>query len=769
MCGIATFMHDLMQAVATACPKTEYFACAMNDQLITYDYPDDVRLEIEEADLASYHSAARYLNTHQVDLLCIQHEFGIFGGPAGKHLLTLLDDLTMPVVTTFHTVLQNPNADQRAVTTALIERSSRVVVMAQKGLQILQETYQIDPKKVDIIPHGIPHIPFITSEHFKQPFGVSGRPVLLTFGLLTPGKGIEYAIRALPQIAQQHPDVVYLILGATHPNLVAHEGEVYRESLEKLVAELGVQDNVKFFNQFVSDGELQTFIGATDIYITPYLNEAQITSGTLADVFGSGKAVVSTPYWHAQELLANDHGTLVPFRDPDAIAAAVLRYLGNPTLFQSTREKAYQLGRQMVWPVVARSYLATFAEAFANRGHSRPAFPATAPNPQPVVMDTPNLRLDHIERMTSDVGIYQHAIHSVPNYHEGYCTDDNARALILCVTLENNDQAIAQSVSRLFPIYLAFLAAAWNKDLNRFRNFMTHTHEWTEAVGSEDSQGRAIWALGVGMAGAPLEGYRRLCETLFEAAVSVAPDFASPRAWAFALLGIDAALSVRKTDPRLLELAQSLTQKLLQRWKDASTDTWQWFEENVTYENARLCQALIQIGPKIQNEAAIGLGLRSLKWLTEVQKSPSGHFRPIGSNGFYSKGGTPAVFDQQPVEAQASISACLAAFTLTQDEQWRSEAQLILSWFLGHNDLNTPLYDPTTGGCSDGLHAIGVSLNQGAESTLALHLSLAEINHLDVVSVHKKEPCNESPSPESPKNRVTPTNRAGHFAIFCTQ
>ena len=496
LCGIATFTHDLCEAVAVAAPASQCFAGAVNDRIEGYDYPPRVRFELDEKDLDSYRRAADFLNFNNADVLCVQHEFGIYGGPAGSHLLALLKEVRMPVVTTLHTVLREPNADQRKVMEGLIRRSDRLVVMARKGTEILRETYGVSDTKVDIIPHGIPDMPFIDSSFYKAQFGVEGRMVLLTFGLIGPGKGIEYAIEALPEIMKRHPNVVYLVLGATHPHLVAREGESYRLGLERLAEDRGVKEHVIFYNRFVSLDDLKEFIGATDIYLTPYLNETQITSGTLAYVFGAGKAVVSTPYWHAQELLADGRGILVPFRDPYAIAEGVRAFLDDPARLQETREKAYQAGREMIWPAVAQRYIESFQRARTERRAApRSAFAGWTLASRPY--NLPPLRLDHIVRMSDGTGIIQHATFNVPNFNEGYCTDDNARAFILCNLLDElGGRRPSENLDRLATSYLAFLSAAMNRETGRFRNFMSHGRQWLEDAGSEDSHARALWAAG---------------------------------------------------------------------------------------------------------------------------------------------------------------------------------------------------------------------------------------------------------------------------------
>lgn len=739
LCGIATFTQDLCDAVAAAAPQADCQVAAVNDRPEGYDYVPRVRIELFEKELDSYRRAADYLNFNNAEVLCVQHEFGIYGGPAGSHLLALLKEVRMPVVTTLHTVLREPNEVQRKVMDELARRSDRLVVMAHKGAEFLREIYGVDGGKIDVIPHGIPDVPLLNSDRFKEQFGVAGRQVLLTFGLIGPGKNIEYVIEALPAIVRDHSQVVYLVLGATHPNLLAREGERYRLSLERLAEERGVKEHVIFYNRFVSSGDLKEFIGAADIYITPYSNQAQITSGTLAYVFGAGKAVVSTPYWHAQELLGDDRGVLVPFRDPAAIATAVRGLLDDPARMEQIRRKAHAAGREMIWPAVGKRYVEVFRRARAERKAApRTAFAAWTLAGRPYQL--PPLRLDHIVRMTDDTGIFQHATFNVPNFLEGYCVDDNARAFILCNMLEESgDQVTVGMLDRQTTTYLAFMSAAFDAKLRRFRNFMNFGQEWMENAGSEDSHGRALWAVGCGAGRSRNEGHRRLSAHLFTPALDVVESFSSPRAWAFTLLGIHEYLRHFRPDANLNRMRRLLTDRLITLWQNSATEIWPWFEPAATYDNARLCQALILSGQWIPDPKALAIGLEGLRWLASIQRTPAGHFRPIGSNGFYARDGARADFDQQPVEAQAMVSACLEAFRATQDPVWSREAQRAFEWFLGRNDLNTPLYDSATGGCSDGLHADRVNENQGAESSLAFHLALAEMtiaSHLNATTLH---------------------------------
>jgi glycosyltransferase involved in cell wall biosynthesis len=687
-----------------------------------------VRFEIAEQDLPSYLRAADFLNLTDVDLVCVQHEFGIFGGPAGSHLLALLRDLRMPIVTTLHTVLREPNAEQRRVMRELIQLSTRLVVMAERGREFLREVYRAPAAKLDLIPHGIPDMPFADPNYFKDEFGVAGKQVLLTFGLLSPNKGIEYSLRALAGIVREFPNVVYIVLGQTHPNLLREEGEAYRLSLERLAKDLGVQKQAVFFNRFVELEELMRFIGAADIYLTPYLTEAQITSGTLAYAFGAGNAVVSTPYWHAAELLAENRGRLVPFRDPDAIAGAVVELLRDEPLRHSMRKNAYRLGRDMVWGRVAHLYAKSFEQARQDLSFvGRKSSPIKTLDEQPGQL--PEWKLDHLFRMSDSTGIFQHASFTVPNFSEGYCTDDNARALVLAVMLRRLEHDSPQITARA-ATFAAFLNHAFDRATRRFHNFMGFDRRWRDEVGSEDCQGHALWALGLCVAQEGQGSFQRLAAELFEQALPVAAEFTSPRAWSFTLIGIDEYLSRFGGDRRASQIRESLTAKLLQRYADAATDDWRWFEDALSYTNARLPHALILSGRCLKDPAMIETGLKALRWLIQVQTSPSGSLRPIGSNGFYRRGQERALFDQQPIEAQVTVSACIEAHHATGERFWVTEARRAFEWFLGRNDLGLALYDPSTGGCRDGLHVDRVSQNQGAESTLAFLLSLAEMQVL---------------------------------------
>ncbi|HWN93551.1 MAG TPA: glycosyltransferase family 4 protein [Methylomirabilota bacterium] len=737
-CGIATFTTDLRCAVAAAFPSIQCPVVPVNDIEEGYDYPAEVRFEIAEQDLPSYLRAADFLNISDVDVVCLEHEFGIFGGPAGSHVLALLRELRMPIVTTLHTVLREPGPEQRRVMRDLIRLSTRLVVMSERGREFLRDVYQAPENKIDLIPHGIPDMPFADPNYFKDEFAVAGKQVLLTFGLLSPNKGIEYALRALPDIIRDFPNVVYIVLGQTHPNLLREEGEHYRLSLERLAKDLGVQKHVVFFNRFVEMEELMRFIGAADIYLTPYLTEAQITSGTLAYAFGAGNAVVSTPYWHATELLAEERGKLVPFRDAGAIATAVVELLRDETRRHSMRKNAYKLGRDMVWSRVAQLYAKSFEQA--RRDHS---FVGTKSSPIKTLDEQPGqlpeLKLDHLFRMSDSTGIFQHASFTVPNFAEGYCTDDNARALVLALMLKRLGHGSSPISARAIT-YAAFLNHAFDRERGRFHNFMSFDRRWLDEVGSEDCQGQSLWALGLCVAQAGQGSFQMLAAQLFEQALPAAAEFTSPRAWAFTLVGIDEYLRRLSGDRRVTQFRELLTAKLVQRYSDAATEEWHWFEDTVSYANAKLPHAMILSGRSMNSSSMLELGLKTLRWLVRIQTSEGGSFRPIGTNGFYPRGQRRALFDQQPIEAQATVSACIEAYLATNDASWIGEARRAFEWFLGRNDLGLALYDSTTGGCRDGLHMDRLSQNQGAESTLAFLLALTEMQALQNSLMSFKEP-----------------------------
>jgi len=738
-CGIATFTTDLCAAISAEYGTARLLALPVNDTEQGYDYPERVRWSLAQDDVKSYQDAAEFLNFNNIDMVCLQHEYGIFGGPAGSHILHLLRGLKMPVVTTLHTVLREPNPDQLMVMEEIAELSDRLIVMSQLSSQFLQEIFKVPGSKIDMVPHGVPDLPFLDPNFYKDRFGVEGKAVLLTFGLLSPNKGIENVIQALPQILSKHKNVAYIVAGATHPHILRREGDKYRASLQALAKEVGVESQVIFHDRFVSPEEMAEFIGAADIYITPYRYEAQVVSGTLAYALGAGKAIISTPYWHAIELLDDRRGALVPFQNPAAIANKTIELLNTPAIRHAMRKRAYVFARDMVWKRVAQGYMESFTRVRSDRMESpRVQFSARATK---TLDQLPELNLNHVNTLTDDTGMLQHAIFTIPNRAEGYTTDDNARGLIFTVLLaqfgngNGNDKDRFGQANSAAPDfsrrYLSFLEHAFNPSNGRFRNFLSYDRRWNEPAGSEDCHGRALWSLGTVLGRSGDQGLRSAAGRLFEFSLPAALESYSPRAAAYTLLGIQEYLNSYPGDRDAQKIRSVLSRRLLEMYASIRRPDWQWFEDVVAYGNARLPQAMLVVGSASSDDRMVSCGLEALDWLLKAQHCETNHhFVPIGSQGFYHQGGEKARFDQQPVEAAGAVSACLEAYRITGDGRWRSEAWSAFNWFLGDNDLQLPLYDSATGGCRDGLHPERANQNQGAESTLSFLMAWLEMRSL---------------------------------------
>jgi glycosyltransferase involved in cell wall biosynthesis len=729
-CGIAQFTHDLYKALKLQTPKTDVQIVAVNDTKTGYSYPEEVCFEISEEMREEYERAADYLHVNNIDVVSLQHEFGIYGGSWGSYILPFLKSLRIPVVTTLHTILQDPNIEQREILREIGRASTFVVTMAEKGREMLKDVYDLDAGKIEVIPHGIPDMPFVDPNFYKDQFGVEGKHVILTFGLLSPNKGIEQMIEALPKIIKEVPDTVYIVLGATHPHLIRRDGEAYRLSLTRLVERLGVKDNVIFYNRFVTDVELREFLGAADVYVTPYLNEAQITSGTLSFAFGCGKAVVSTPYWHAVELLADNKGLLVPFRDSQAMAHAIVRLLKNESERHAMRKRAYLMGREMTWAQVGGRYIELFERARKSapkRATTRHFAVRTLANS---TRHLPELKLDHLKRLTDDTGLLQHAKYSIPNRFEGYCTDDNARALVLIEILKELEIR-NEDLTTMESVYAAFLHHAFDSGTRVFRNLYSYDRRWIDEQISADCQGRALWALGTVIGRSEDEELVSWAVEIFNAALPIVLKYPSIRTWAFTARGMYEYVQRFQGDRTIRLAVHKLTDRFMDAFQNESTPGWKWFEDKLTYENARLSEALILLSILTERQSALEIGLESLRWLDDVQRSEQNNFRPVGNRGFYLRGGTPAHYDQQPVEAAAMVSASIAAYIASEDDRWRETAHRCFEWFLGRNDLSIPLYDHRTGGCFDGLMVDRVNRNMGAESILSFLLSLAEIRRME--------------------------------------
>jgi len=716
LCGIATFTADTYDHLRAARADLDIDIYAMRSPT---DQPTDAAasLTIDEAQRDQYLAAAEAINASGANAVWLQHEFGIFGGPAGAYILDLVDRVAAPLIVTLHTVLADPNDEQRMVMERLVARASKLVVMSEYGRATLIDAYRADVDQIVHIEHGTPDRPFVDISPLRETLGLAKRPILSTFGLIGPGKGLEDAIRALPAIAAQYPDILYRIVGATHPNLVAHEGEAYRERLEALAASLGVAGNIAWENRFLDTEELLDQIELCDIYLAPYPNLQQITSGTLAYAVALGRAVVSTPFVHARELLANDVGILLPAPDSEAIAEAVLLLLAVPEERRALQKRAYTRGRRTAWGQIARECANLIDHVAA---------PAAA------VMNARRApSLEGFWAMCDDVGMFQHAIHFVPDRRHGYCIDDNARALMLVHSLpaRAQEQAAHQALA-----FASFIQHGWNEDAGVFRNFMNYGRSWLEERGSEDSNGRTLWALGHAAAYARSPAMRDWAAEWFDRAAPMTEHFKSPRAIAFALLGADDILE-RNPDHRqaraILERGGAFLGAL---WKSARRQGWDWFEAGLAYDNARLAEALFRAGRRLPSLPLEEAGLSALDWLADFQTAPSGHFRPVGSESF-AHAGEALPFDQQPLEAWATIAACATAFASTGAKVWRDHAETAFAWFLGQNDRGVALGDPLSGRCFDGLTPRGVNRNSGAESILAYHLA-----HRTMTNVFWRDP-----------------------------
>ena len=718
-CGLATYTTDTFTALKGRFPNLKIDVYAMDDHPGRYDYPPEVTLSIPDQDRLAYINAARAIADSGVQAIWLQHEYGIFGGAGGEHILALLDRVSLPVMITLHTILEKPSADERRVMEALLRRADKLVVMAERGREILERVYSANSRKIVMIPHGVPDRDFVDPATLKARFGWEGRKIVLTFGLLAPNKGVETMIDALPAIVEQHPDVLYAVLGATHPNLVAHEGEAYRERLKALAEERRVADHVQFLDAFLAHDELIDYLQAADIYATPYINPAQITSGTLSYAVGVGKAVVSTPYVHATEILADGHGVLVDFGDSAAFAREINNLLGSNRNRARLSKRAYERGRTMIWPRLAEVGMAEIAAMVATRPRR---FGGKGVSFKPLVPD-----FAAVERMSDSTGMLQHSIYSVPDRRHGYCIDDNARALMLVSRMPDLPD---EARDKWMTIYASFVQYAWNPEARRFRNFMNFDRTWCEDAGSEDSNGRALWALGVTARDATLRKHRDWAVAMFDLTGSLALELGNARSLAFAMLGAAAIIGAYPGHTLARTILTRFSGELLALLEEARRPEWEWFEIVLAYDNARLPEALIRAGMALKRDDLVKCGLETLDWIIGRQTSPEGRFRAVGTESFGRAYADPLPFDQQPLEAQATIEACEAAFDATGDVRWVAEATRAYRWYLGQNDLDLPLATSQDGGCFDGLMPTGLNRNQGAESILALQLASCTISGL---------------------------------------
>ena len=721
-CGIATFTRDLAAGMRSANDRVRVMAVAVTDPGGQYEYPAEVEYEIRQGTRGDYARAAEVVNYTDVRLVSLQHEYGIFGGDDGAYILDLIENLHVPVIVTLHTVLKSPSESQRTIVQRMAKQGATLVVMSQVAADLLASGYDIQRSTIHIIPHGIPDMKPRDQNLLKSRFGVAGHRMLLTFGLLGPNKGIETVIGALPAAIAVCPDLVYFVVGATHPAVVRRNGEAYRTTLERQAEKLGVRDHIIFRDQFVTTEELCSYLQATDVFISPYLNEAQVTSGALSYAMGAGAAVISTPYWHAQELLADGRGRLVPFADSAALSAAITSVLEAPEELKRVRAVGYEYTRAFTWPRIGADYLG-LGERLIEAGPRRSVGTVgTARVEPPRASSLPELRLDHLLRLTDDTGIIQHATFSVPARRSGYCVDDNARALI--VALRADRVTPSAETKRLVSTYLGFLHWAQASD-GGFRNFMTYSRIFEPQRASDDCQGRALWALGTTMQFASDEGQARLAREMFERGLPRAMEL-GPRGTALTMLGLSAFLAADPIAGAPAEMLRALSRRLCGRYRGEATAEWHWFEPTMTYDNALLPLALFRAFMLTGDKDSLAVAKESLEFI-ETTCFRDGQLCLIGNAGWHSRQGSRPVADEQPIDAVALVLAFRGAYLATGDHRHLRRMRESFAWFLGVNRLGVTAYDSSTAGCRDGLGTTAPNLNQGAESTICFLLALLEM------------------------------------------
>ncbi len=717
-CGIATFTNDLANSISEEMGGVPYRVVALSSVTNGYDYPPQVTFEIKNNEIREYARAAEYLNGSSTQIVSLQHEFGIFGGEAGKYLSVLLTYLRKPVVTTCHTILKDPLKEYRESFESVIEFSERLVTMSPTGAEILRKTYGVPESKIAIIHHGVPDVPFVDSNFYKDQFGVEGRTVLLTFGLISPNKGIETALEALPPVVARHPEVIYIVLGATHPEVRRYSGEEYRLFLERKVRDLGLENHVVFHNRYVDLKELVEYICSCDIYVTPYLAKEQITSGTLAYALGAGKAIVSTPYWHAEDILSDQRGRLVDFGDTKGFSQALNELIEDPVMRNKMRKKAYEYGRQMIWREVARRYLELYRDVLKEREHREVRkvwnqLMVPLPN-------LPDIKLDHLLALSDDVGLLQHASFGIPDREHGYSADDVARGLAVLMSYYN--QVKNPAILPTARVYMSFLKHAQTES-GHFHNFMSYDRRFLDGEDSDETLGRVMWGLGSVVRWSPNQRLRHLAQNMMENALPELETLNSLRAKAYAVIGFHHLLNRFVGASRFRWLLEKYADDLVAAYRAHRTDAWRWFEDILTYGNAKLPEALFNAYQDTGKDEYMDVAAETLDFLTEI-KWNGVYFEMIGNEGWYKKNGERATFGQQPIDAGYLVEAYIAAHQVTRKDKYLVLAQYAFEWFLGRNRLNEALYDFGDGAVADGIDSTGISRNQGAESVVCFLMAL---------------------------------------------
>ncbi len=726
-CGIATFTRDLVESMVEnkikQTVKTEGFVVAMNDESRTYDYPEIVTHTIRQDYQRDYLEAVQYINLSGAGICILQHEFGIFGGDEGVYILSLVQRLEIPLMATFHTVLKNPSYNQKIILQEISRKAEKVVVMSNLAVDFLKNIYKIPAEKISLIEHGVPDFSYMDRETCKKKLHLENKKSLLTFGLFSRDKGIDTVIKALPPVVEKHPETLYIILGKTHPAVVRTFGEEYRNYLQRLVGKYNLRRNVYFYDRYVSNKELFSYLSSIDLYITPYLNKAQITSGALSYAIGAGTAVVSTPYWHARELLAEGRGRMFDFDDANSLTDILIDLFDNPSKLEQMRKKAFSFGSKTLWPEIGARYL----EHVVNFIKSEVKVPVKKESIINISL-LPRFRLEHIIRLTDNTGILQHAKYGVPNFNHGYTLDDNARALLMAV------MAFRQTKSRealeLIPVYLSFINYMQNKD-GTFKNILTYSRQFKEKKGSDDSFGRTVWALGYLMRFPPRDTYHQLASSMFKKAFPHFEKIESIRGIAYTIIGICHYLHRSPNDDGMKKVLRQITDKLLRQYEDEKDENWHWFEPKMTYANGILPLALFHTADILKDKKYLEVAMESMNFL-ERTVLKHGYLSLVGNDEWYEKGGTPSQYAQQPIDAMVMVQLAYQAYIFTKNEVYLHMMSTSFMWFLGENDLSVPVYDFETAGCFDGLEQHGLNQNQGAESTLAYLIS-----HLTVLLAYE--------------------------------
>ena len=716
-CGIATFTKNLVQSILAAediaKEPIEIFVVAMNNNRQVYDYPSIVQFSINQDEKQEYLDAADYINQSGADICILQHEYGIYGGNSGVYILALLEQLAIPFITTLHTVVKHPTFHEKNILKTIGHKSSLVVVMSNLAVEFLVTQYKIPASKIQVVQHGVPD--FSEALHNRViNLQKTKKRLLCTFGLLGRSKGIETVLHALPEVVQKFPDIVYVILGKTHPNVKREAGEEYREFLESLVEKYGLQNNVQFINEFLNEEDLENYLLNVDLYITPYLNEAQITSGTLAYAVGSGSCIVSTPYWHARELLAGGRGELFNFGDSKALSAILISLLSNPRKMNSMRVKAFTYGKKMYWKNIGETYFQLLDKVI-----NEPAFLIPA-NHYSIPVITEPISMDHIERMTDAIGMIEHASFSVPDLKEGYSLDDNTRALLMVMMHYNIEKD--KNLLKLADTYLRFIKLMQMDD-GFFHNDYDFKQRFMDEKGSEDSFGRTIWAMGYLIQHAPNDAYFQFASNIFYRALPHFEKIISIRAIANIIIGLSHFLTRYPDHESIRQILIKLTKKITDQYNAEKEPDWDWFEPILSYDNAILPLALWNAFAITHYRDILTVAKNTTSFL-EKQTMNGGHISIVGSSGWQRKGEAKSIEGQQPINAMALVMMYGKAYELTKDENYFQKMYLSFSWFTGNNDLFIPLFDEETKGCCDGLEKTGINRNQGAESTLSYYLAL---------------------------------------------